>query len=103
MMLADEAIDKDAESLAGARQNELLELGIPVEFEAGGERGNPDLAYRRVGRDDETGRGILEEDIQHAALFLDFETGLLAFFTCDEVPLEVAKRRFSRAPEVLLV
>jgi len=103
MMLADEAIDESAESLPGAGQDELLELGIPVEFEAGGERRDPDLAYRRVRRDDEAGRGILEQDIQHAALLLDFETCLLALLTCDEVALEVAKRRFSSAPEVLIV
>ena len=103
MMLADEAIDEGGKGFTGAGQNELLELGIPVEFEAGGEGGDPDLAYWRVGRDDEAGRGILEEDIQHAALFLDFETCLLAFLACNEMPLEVAERRFSRAPEVLLV
>ena len=103
MMLADEAIDEGGESFAGAGQDKFLERGIPVEFEAGGERGDPDLANWRVGRDDEAGRGIFEEDIQHAALFLDFETCLLAFLACDEVPLEIAERRFSRAPEVLLV
>jgi len=102
-MLADEAIDKSGESFAGARQDELFELGIPIEFEAGGERGDPDLAHRRVGRDDETGSGILEEDVQNTALFLDFETCLLGFLACVEMPLEVAERRFCRAPEVLLV
>lgn len=103
MMLADEAIDEGGKGFTGAGQNELLELGIPVEFEAGGEGGDPDLAYWRVGRDDEAGGGVLEEDVKHAALFLDFETGLLAFLTCDEAPLEVAEGCFSRAPEFLLV
>ena len=102
-MLADEAIDEGGEGFAGAGQDELLELGIPVEFEAGGERGDPDLAYRRVGRDDEAGSRIFEEDVEHATLFLDLETRLLAFLACKEMPLEVAERRFSRAPEVLLV
>ena len=102
-MLADEAIDEGAESFAGAGQDEFLELGIPVEFEAGGERGDPDLAHRRIGCDDEAGRWILEENVEHAALFLDFEACLLAFLACEEMPLEVAERRFSRAPEVLLV
>jgi len=103
MMFADEAIDEDAESLSGAGQDELLERGIPVEFEAGGERGDPDLAYRRVGRDDEAGSRIFEEDVEHATLFLNFEPCLLAFLAREEMPLEVAERRFSRAPEVLLV
>ena len=102
-MLADEAIDESAEGFAGAGQNEFFERGIPVEFEAGGERGDPDLAYRRVGRDDKAGSGIFEEDVEHAALFLDFETRLLAFLAGEEMSLEVAERRFSRAPEILLV
>ena len=103
VVLADEAIDEGGESFAGAGQDKFLELGIPVEFEAGGGCRDPDLANRRVGRDDEAGRGILEEDVEHAALLLDFETCLLAFLACDEAPLEIAERRFSRAPEVLLV
>jgi len=103
MMLADEAIDEDAESLPRAGQDKFLEPGIPVEFEAGSERGDPDLANRRVGRDDEAGSGILEEYIEHAALLLDLETCLFALLARDEMPLEVAERRFSRAPEVLRV
>ena len=102
MMLANEPIDEDGERFAGAGQNELFELGIPVEFEAGGGRGDPDLANRRVERDDEPGRGILKEDVERAALFPDLEACLLAFLVCDEVPLKVAERRFSRALEVLL-
>lgn len=103
MMLADEAINEDGEGFAGAGQDEFFHLRIVVEFEAGGERGDPDLAYRRVESDDETGRGIFEEDIQHAALFLDLEACLFAFLSCEKMPLEVVERRFSRAPEVLLV
>ena len=103
MMFADEGIDEDAESLSGAGQDELLERGIPVEFEAGGERGDPDLAHRRVGRDDEPGGGILKENIQHSALLLDLETCLLVFLAREEMPLEVFERRFRRATELLLV
>ena len=102
-MLADEAIDEGGESFAGAGQDELLELGIVVEFEAGGERGDPDLANGRAGCDDEAVRVIFEEDVEDAALFLDFETSLLVFLACEEMPFEVAERCFSRAPEVLLV
>src|SRR5580692_1477612 len=97
MMLANEPIDEDGERFAGAGQNELFELGIPVEFEAGGGRGDPDLANRRVERDDEPGRGILKEDVERAALFPDLEACPLAFFARDEVPFEVAECRFSRA------
>ena len=103
MMLADKAINEDGEGFAGAGQDEFFHLRIVVEFEAGGERGDPDLAYRRVESDDETGRGIFEEDIQYAALFLDLEACLFAFLSCEKMPLEVVERRFSRAPEVLLV
>ena len=102
-MLGDEAIDEGAEGFAGAGQDEFLKRGIPVEFEAGGEGRNPDLADRRIGCDDEAGSGIVEENVEHAGLFLDLETCLLGFLACEEMPLEVAERGFSGAPEVLLV
>jgi len=84
-VLCDQAVDKWGESLACARQNEGCGRGVPVKFEAGGERGDPDLAYGRIGRDDELARRLFEEDIEHAILLLDFEAGIVLFFALDEV------------------
>ena len=53
--------------------------GVPVELEAGGERRDPDLANRRVGRDDEPGSRFFEENVEDSALFLDLEVRLLVF------------------------
>ena len=79
MMFADETVNEGDEGLAGARQDKGSGGGVPVELEAGGERRDPDLANRRVGRDDELCSRFLEENVQDSALFLNLEVRLLVF------------------------
>lgn len=102
MILADEAVDEGDHGLAGARQDELFPLRIEIELEAGGERGDPDLAHGRIGRDDESGARVFEKDIQDTALFFDLEAGLLVFLARDEMALEAVEGRFGGAAKLLL-
>ncbi len=45
----------------------------PLEFEAGGLGGDPDLADRGVGGDDELAGAILEDDVHDAVVVLELE------------------------------
>jgi hypothetical protein len=81
----DEAIDEGRELFAGAGKDEAL-ARVPVEFEAGGEGGDPDLADRRVRRDNELGGRVVEYDVQDAVLLFDFEAAVL--FGIDQALLE---------------
>ena len=60
--------------------------GGPVELEAGGHGGDPNLAHRRVGRDDEFGGRVFKDHLQCARLFLDLKAG--GFFSHDQRLLE---------------
>src|SRR3954452_6233273 len=49
-------------------------IGRPRELKASRHRRDPDLPYRRVGRDHELGLDrLLEDDVEHAVLQLDLE------------------------------
>lgn len=101
-MFANEAIDEGDECLARAGQDEFFHPRIPVEFEARGQRGDPDLAQRRIGCDDEWGAGIIEEDVQDAVLLFHFECGVVVFLTHDEMTLQTIEGRFGGDPELVL-
>src|SRR5580698_10481900 len=100
-MLADEPVYECDQRLASLGENERLHLLVPVELEAGGERGNPELAHRRVGRDDEFGGRLLKEHIEHAVLLLRFEATL--FLARNQMLLEAFECCLRRAPELLLI
>lgn len=102
-VLADEPVDERDEGLAGARKNELLHLLVPIELEARGQRGDPDLPDRRVGRDDKLAARILEDNVEHAGLLLDLEAGLGLFFALDQVPLQLVECGLGRAPELQFI
>ena len=84
-MLAEEALDERSEDFAGFGQNKGLVGFGPVELEAGGLGGDPDLSNGCVGCEDELSWTIFEEDIEYAillfgleaAVFLDEDQGLL--------------------------
>jgi len=103
VVLGDETVDERDEGFAGAGEDEVVISGVPVELEAGGEGGDPDLADWGVGGNDEAGAGRVEEDIESAVLLLDFKGGLLVFLAGDEMTLEAEESGFCCATEGLFV
>ena len=78
--VADQAVYQRDERLAAAGQNEGLFQLVPVQLEACGEGGDPDLPHGRVGRDHELAFRLLKNHVEHAVLLLDLETGIVVFF-----------------------
>lgn len=76
-LLLDQALDEGLKRHTIPGQDKVAGFVGPVEFEAGGEGGDPDLADRGVGRDDEFCAGFFKEDVEHAILFFDFESAVL--------------------------
>lgn len=81
-LLLDEALDQGDERGSVLWQNEVAGFVGPVELEAGGEGGDPDLTNGRVGRDDELCAGFLKEDVDGSGLFFDLKTAV--FFGLEE-------------------
>jgi hypothetical protein len=102
-MFADQPIDEFDKAFTGSRKDKLLCPCVPVEFEAGSKRGDPNLANGRVGSDNEPGAGIFEENVEGAALLVDFEGRLLVFFAGNEMAFERIERGFGGAAEFLFV
>ena len=98
-MLFDEPVDEGIELLARTRENESSRGRVPIELEAGGQGGDPDLADRGVRSDDEFALRLLEEHIEHSVLFLDLKSGVSLFFSRDEVLLEGFERGFGHLAE----
>ena len=71
-----EAIEQHIERFA--IELELRSRRRPCELEAARHRGDPHLAYGRVGADDELrGRRLLEDDLQDAVLAFELESRLI--------------------------
>ena len=95
----DESVDERSELLVGAGEHEGFGLLVPIEFEAGGESGDPYLADGGVGGDDELALGLIEEDVQDAVLLFDFKAGVICFFAGEEMLLEGFKSGFGEGAE----
>src|SRR6185437_5315749 len=76
-MLAQQALCQRDQRLARLGQHELSPIPGPLKLEAGGLRGDPYLAHRRVRRYDELARSILEQNVHHAIVVLELEAGPL--------------------------
>src|ERR1035437_4283680 len=92
LMLLNEAIDQRGELFAGPGQFECLVLCVPVKLEARGQRGYPDLAHGRVGRNNELARGVIEDNVENAILLFNLEARVLFFFALKEIPFRWAER-----------
>ena len=75
-MLCDQARDEWFEGLAGFRKYEGLRGLVPVELEAGGESGNPDLPDGSVGSENKFGGGLLKADVEDTVLFFHLKVGI---------------------------
>lgn len=76
-LLLDEALDEGLERRSVFGQEKVVGFAGPVQFEAGGEGGDPNLADGRVGSDDEFGPGVFKEDVEDAVLLFDIESAVL--------------------------
>ena len=85
-VFAEKTLDEDPQVFPGFGEDEGLRGLGPVELEAGGLGGDPDLADRGVGGEDELSGAVLEQDIEDAVLLLGFESSGL--FGDDEGLLE---------------
>ncbi len=85
-VFAEEALDKEPQVFAGFREDESFRGFGPIELEAGGLGGDPDLADGGVGGEDELSGSVFEEDVEDAVLLLGFEAAGL--FGDDEGLLE---------------
>ena len=86
-VFAEEALGEGFEVFAGFGEGEGVGGFGPVEFEAGGLGGDPDLADRSVGGDDEFGGAVFEDDVHDAVVVFELE-GAVVVFGCDEGLLE---------------
>jgi len=76
-VLLEETLYELEEVLAGFGENEAVARVGPVEFEAGGLGGDPYLAYRRIGCEDEFTGAVFEEDVEDAVLLFRLEASCL--------------------------
>jgi hypothetical protein len=82
----EEPLHEDGEILAGFGEDEGV-LGVaPLQFEAGGEGGDPNLADGSVGSYDEFAGWVIEDDVKDAILFFGLEDAV--FFGGKERLLE---------------
>ena len=72
-MFAEEALGEGFEVFACLREDECMGGFGPIELEAGGLSGYPDLADGGVGCDDEFGRTVFEDDIHDAVVVFELE------------------------------
>ena len=76
-VFAEEALDKGLEALAGLGKSEGAGGLGPVEFEARGLSGDPNLADRSVGGDDELAGAILEDDVHDTVVVFELEGAIV--------------------------
>ncbi len=100
-MFLDDPVYNRCQRFTSLGKHKALCLLRPVQLEAGGKRGDPHLARRRIGRDHKFARRIVEQDIEHAILFFDFKTAL--FLGVDEAFLEGVHRGIAVAAECSLI
>jgi hypothetical protein len=75
---------------------------VPTQFEAGGERGDPDFANGRIWRDHELGfLGLFENNLEFPALAFDVEAMLIA--KDEQTFLEIFERSIRFSLKVLFV
>src|SRR5260370_30607284 len=75
---------------------------VPAQLEAGGERGDPDFADRRVGRDHELRLcGFLEDNFKLSRFALDIETMFIA--GGEHAALQVLERRVRFSLKVFFI
>jgi hypothetical protein len=86
-VIAEQALGEGFEVLAGFGESEGGGGFGPIEFVAGGLRGDPDLTDGSVGGDDELAGTVLEEDVHDAVVVFEFEAGIV-FLGGDEGLLE---------------
>lgn len=103
LVFADEAINQRDEFFAGSGKDEGGGGGVPIEFETCGESGDPYLANRRIGRDDEFAGRLFENDVQNTILFLDLEAGLVFFFADNEMFFQRFQSALSRTAKLHFV
>jgi len=75
-MLGNQAGDERFERLSGLRKYEGLRGLVPVELEAGGESGNPNLPDGRVGSENKFGGWLLKADVEDTVLFFHLKIGI---------------------------
>ncbi len=88
-MFAEEPLGESDEGFAGFREDEAAALLGPIQFEAGGLGGDPDLPDGRIGSEDEFAGAVFEEDIEDAVLLFGLEATCL--FGGDEGLLEIGE------------
>jgi hypothetical protein len=86
-VLAEQALDEDLEVFAGFAESKGVDGFGPVELEAGGLGGDPDLANGGVGRDDELAGAVFEDDVHDAVVVFELE-GAVVVLGGDEGLLE---------------
>src|ERR1051326_1820438 len=91
-LLVDQSGDQGLEGLTGLGKDEVVLFRGPVQLEAGGEGGDPDLVDGGIGRNDELGGRIVKGDVDSAAGVLDFKIGIL--LSLDQRLLEGIQRAF---------
>ena len=75
-MLGNQAGDERLEGLAGFRKYEGLRGVVPVELEAGGESGNPNLPDGSVGSENKFGGRLFKADVEDTILFFHLKVGI---------------------------
>src|SRR5579884_533772 len=74
-LLVDQPRDERLQPFTGFFQNKVVRRWRPVQLEARGQCRNPDLAYRRIGRNHKPRRRVLERNVQRARLIFHLEVG----------------------------
>ena len=80
-LLAEESLGEGAEVFAGSGEGEGMGGVVPLEFEGGGQGGDPDLSNGGVRGEDEFGAAVIEEHVEDAVLFLGLEASNCFFGT----------------------
>src|SRR5580704_12865775 len=81
-VVAEKALGERLEVFTGFGEGEGVGCLGPVEFEAGGLGGDPDLADGGVGGDDEFGGAVFEDDVHDAVVVFELE-GAVVVLGCD--------------------
>ena len=100
-MPADGAGDQRHQRLAGFGNDEGAARGVPIQLEALHLGGNPDLADRGVGADDELGGRRFELDYQRSAAEVGFK--IVALAGGQKPPVEVIQGLVGAVLKLLFV
>ena len=100
-MFFDNPLNDCRQCLPSLGQHKIFRSLRPVQLEAGGKGGDPNLARRGVGRNHKFAWRLVEQDIEHAILFFHFKPTL--FLGLDETLLKGLHRSIAVAAECSLV